>query len=285
MKWGYLGRDPSQKARFAALHETLLEQKLESDFQVIELADDFEGQLKSLIGTVEVLRVDPSVGEQFVKQLHHVTVKEMFVRTTTCLVAENEVWWSRPLMIEPLQDVLQGTGQINIAYEVLIVGIHAYSWIALETLSQMGFTKFAVIDRDDLAAARMLRDFQKKHFSLTFRTLRSRELMNIPENFSMVVNCSPQADEGLLQDLSYFNFLVEGGIVVDARLYVGESEFIESARQVGAVTRNGLDITVGEDDFWVKRFFGQPLSQTYAQKLKFHLEQVQSLVTKNVTTS
>ncbi|MEQ1879281.1 MAG: hypothetical protein ABL958_21780, partial [Bdellovibrionia bacterium] len=78
-----------------------------------------------------------------------------------------------------------------------------------------------------------------------------------PGMHSLVVNTTPLVENNeIVRELQFYNFMKEGGAVIDMIMVPPVTPLLEEAEQIGAKIVRGFEIAAEVDAVWVKKAFG-----------------------------
>lgn len=138
---------------------------------------------------------------------------------------------------------------------------------SVAVLNQIGFSKFRIINDDEINSDEIQREFQIYFFNLEIKFILTRDL-TIEENSGVVLvnTVSGEQNADLLESLSYLNFIHKGGLVVDFDCSSYDSQLTKESFRVGLNTLRGVELRGFSDYYLLSSQLGN-LSLTPAQYL------------------
>ncbi|MDZ4082042.1 MAG: hypothetical protein U1E10_03830 [Bdellovibrionales bacterium] len=122
----------------------------------------------------------------------------------------------------------------------LIVGVNDLTRSMAASLTRLGLKRVMLIDADDKASEKMATALSRRLIGIQFEALSRSRLTQIPSEASIAVNLTYAFDdsileESILEDVSYLNFLRDGGVWIDWTGATIERGFSEEIANAGAM--------------------------------------------------
>jgi hypothetical protein len=171
-------------------------------------------------------------------------------------------WWPLCALFESLYQLLNELGPaMDSRGNVLIAGSGAAARIAIAALFKAGFRDFLVTNWKEDEGQQFIKDIRAKFFGLDIKWVPVHEIVLLPGESSAIINCTPStADNSLLTELSYLNFLRRSGCLFDLSRGSKPSAIMQEALDAGIRTVSGLDIAARTDVLWASWGFQTEIS-------------------------
>ncbi len=149
---------------------------------------------------------------------------------------------SRAVSVMP-QAMLSAFAKEKVKYDIngagLIVGVGDLTRSIAAALARLGLKRIMLVDSDDSAAEKMATALGRRLIGTQFEPLSRSRLTQIPSEASIAVNLTYAFDdsileESILEDVSYLNFLRQGGVWIDWTAATVERGFADEIANAGA---------------------------------------------------
>lgn len=177
-------------------------------------------------------------------------------------------WWPRTIMGDVILECSYQAPNLDITESALITGKGAKARMVAGALVKLGYRQIYVTDSDAAGGPELIADLKRRFFNVDFIFVEADDITGLPGAFSILINSTGQgAEDSLLKELSYFNFLVPGGLVID--LVVGEAQnsFRQLATDVGAKVVSGESVAVRLDRRWIEVATDCDLGPDFVEKV------------------
>ncbi len=262
MKW--LDVSPHNHVRSQTLCQTLNQMGVANELITSESQD-----LVELIKTTDVkaIRVPLELGATALESLKFQSLLVRAGGAFDSLNFDGHQWWPECLLIEALLTLFKSSlSQVDRDMSVLMVGTDALARVATYALFQAGLKKFMITDSNPQKTKEFSKLMMPKLFGATLQIVPSNELVNLHGESGFVVNALDDSKENpILNDLLYFNFVRQDGVVWDFGLSKTKNIFLEEALSVGLHVTSGIEVASEVDALWVKKIFNQNLDQVAYQ--------------------
>ncbi len=201
------------------------------------------------------IRLGSPFGREAVPSLSRQTSESSILRSADCLVAENkQLWWPRSASLHGIKTLLNELGQaLDLSGSVLIVGNGALARATAVAMVQLGFKNFQVTGRSKSRVEDMLSQLRQTFFGVHYAYVAPESLVRLPGDSSILVNTTPiVADNELLPELSYLNFLRREGWVWDLALNREETALLKEAGDLNLNRVSGYQLAAFSDAEWVR---------------------------------
>jgi len=206
-----------------------------------------------------MLRVEPEESQTVLDHFPRLPTHVNWLATADSLVFESKEWWPRLYLYDSLRNlVVSHFRDLDISMEAYVVGANHMGRAAVAAMSGLGFSKISLVDEDE--------DKLKKEVAFLSRYLFGVRIEGVPTHLlternmpgSLTVNTMLLPDNGtVLTDLSYFNFMKTGGIVIDISECTSHNTLLEEAMQADLKTMSGLVVQAHRDVDILKKLFPQ----------------------------
>lgn len=222
----------------------------------------------------EQIRIAAPFGEQVLPLFHKHEASANQIGAVDCIVKRNDGWWPRSALFQAWVDLLNLHGEkLNLDSSVLVVGAGAAARVSVAAVLKLGFKKINISSKYDEEGQVLIREISKKYLGANFDFIGQDKLILLPGIHGMVINTTPYiAENDMLQELTYFNFLQKQGIVWDLTVFPLETPLTSEAQNIGIPVIHGYELAAAADVHWVKWVFGKELDrQDYTQALGNYL--------------
>jgi len=212
------------------------------EFDCVQVGlDDFEQTLEELKKTADVIKVGTAFAENILSILTNFTTEIQTIGACDILEKQNDMWWPRNYLNRAFYKTLSNDiDKVNLKYNAFIVGAGAACKSAFAALVRAGFTKVTITDKFSEKGMLTLAEIKKKFFGIDVEFVPMQAVTTLPGVHSLVVNTTPLVLENdLLDELYFFNFLHEGGIVIDLQLVPPHTPLLREAETWGARSLSG----------------------------------------------
>ena len=157
--------------------------------------------------------------------------------------------WPHCLEAHVLQNsIIQKAPRLDVTQRAYVTGGEQKIRIAVSVVAQLGYQSVYLILEKPNQAEEFLKSLQRDYFGIEFVVLTSQDLTLQKNNGSLLINSmNYSASEVLIEDLSYLNFLLAGGLVVDTNLLPVKNHLLDEAIQVGLPTLSCVDLKASWD--------------------------------------
>lgn len=166
-------------------------------------------------------------------------------------------WWPLCALYESFGQILIRIGQdLDQRGNVFIAGAGGAARTAIIAFFKAGFRNFLMTNFREEEAMEMMEDVRRKFFGLTIQWVPMDQIVLLPGETSVLVNCTPSIEENpLLVELSYLNFLKRPGFLFDMSRAKQSSILVSEAEDAGVNVINGMEIGARADVLWAKWAF------------------------------
>lgn len=120
-----------------------------------------------------------------------------------------------------------------------IIGVTDETRAMAASLSRLGYKRLLIVDSDDQKTEQMVQILRKRLFGIDIQAVPRSGLTQVPNESSMAVNLVTVAEESLLEDVSYLNFLKKGGVWIDWTCAISKLGYGDDITNAGAQVFSG----------------------------------------------
>jgi shikimate 5-dehydrogenase len=258
--------DFSEAQRMSALSETLSKAGIENEFSFVPASPTtLQVELKKAQKEFSQIRISGTLGQRALENYENVPIAAKLVGAIDAIVQESPgEWWPRNFLAEGLQRaIVSDVKTLNIGSTAFILGTGWEARSVVAALSRIGFRRFTISDHDEKGGDEFIRTLHRNHFDVEFQFIPRKMITQLPSVHSFGVNTLVKGrDEGVLEELVYFNYLEMGGVWLDLPLVPMNAALAEEADAAGAIVEPGIKVAVATDTLWAEACF-------QSSKLKF----------------
>lgn len=194
-----------------------LSQKLNFDVEFSKVAE-FSPEL---FKEARALLIEMSLSEQVLAQS---SVLSTQVRNTGVLdsyfLEKEGGWMPRLIYFDMLRDVLvEKARDLDIRCPSFVVGDGERARVVASVLASLGYSEIYMVSEEEECLLKAVREVSRSYFGIKIKPLLASELTMQALRASILVNTVDMTDnKALLNDLSYFNFMKQGGWVLDLNI-------------------------------------------------------------------
>lgn len=177
------------------------------------------------------------------------------------MVQTRNGWWPLCSLHECFsQLIIQFGAGMDAHSGVFIVGAGGAARIAVAAFFKGGFNHFLLTNHKVEAGHATIEDIKRKFFGLKIDWVPKERIVLLPGENSVLVNSTPTtADNVLITELSYLNFLKRPGFLFDLNRTAKNSQLVQEAIETQVTVVGGVDIASRCDVIWAKWAFGVDL--------------------------
>lgn len=180
------------------------------------------GTLKETIETVlksdaEVCHVHENLGVEILGVMPSITRAAISTGATDFLVKDKGYFWPRKFLEGSATRIITSKVEsLDLGGSALVVGCGALTRLMVGCLTALGFRKIHITDQDNDLGESVVAELEKAFFGVEFKYIPVVTITTLPGTYSLVINTTPLVEENLvLDELYFFNFLKETGLIVD----------------------------------------------------------------------
>jgi shikimate 5-dehydrogenase len=199
--------------------------------------ETFPAKLKEILKSEsQVCVVAQSFSVEVLKHLPQLTAEAIQMGATDVIIKDKGGWWPRPCLDEAFtRAIFQRMGQINFDSHALVAGANGYSKMIIGALAKIGFLNINLIEQSEEIGNNILEEMKKKYFQINFNFIGLEKVTKLPGVHSVLMNTIPLTlEDEILDELYFFNFLDQKGVVMDLNLPPSDTPLVLEAKQWGA---------------------------------------------------
>lgn len=206
-----------------------------------------------------MLRVEPEESQVVLDHFPRLPTHVNWLATADSLVFESKEWWPRLYLYDSLRTVVVSHfRELDIGLEGYVVGANRMGRAAVAALAGLGFSKISLVDEDEDKIKAEAAYLSRYLFGVRIEGVPSYMLTEREAPGSMTVNTKVLPDNStVLTDLSYFNFMKTGGVVIDISECTSQNTLLQEAERADLKTMSGLVVQSHRDVDILKKLFPQ----------------------------
>jgi len=180
-----------------------------------------------------------------------------WLETADSLILENGQWWPRLYSYETLRNlVITRFRDLDISLDAYVIGANHMGRVAAAVTALLGFSRIHLVDEDMNKLAKEAEVLRRYLFGVKIETIPAQALTVQERPGSLMLNTLKlQDDSAVLGDLSYFNFMKTGGVVVDFSECTMHNRLLEEAQRADLKTLSGLEVQAHLDASILMKLF------------------------------
>ncbi len=96
-----------------------------------------------------------------------------------------------------------------------ILGAVEETKVIAASLSRLGFKRLMIVDTEDRKTEQLCQYLRRRLFGIEIEAVARRTLTQVPSEAAIAISLVDTNDTGMLEDISYLNFLRKGGVWID----------------------------------------------------------------------
>jgi hypothetical protein len=195
------------------------------------------------------LRLPVEKSDEVLRQFPRLPADVSWLATTDILYFEKNQCWPRLQTFDTIKGVLvHRFNDVDTSLCAYIVGATHKGRAAAAALASMGFTHLRFIDNRPELMNEELQLLRRYLFGVEISSVDAESLTLETIPGSLMLNTLPMQDHGtVLKDLSYFNFMKRGGVVVDTADCNQRNAFLDEAESAGLRILSGIEYQAQSD--------------------------------------
>lgn len=155
------------------------------------------------------------------------------LRCYDTLVRQGSYLIPRLLFFEALNaTIIQRAHDLDIRKVAYVVASDYRGLVCAAVCAQLGFQKIVLVDDDLQRSSQVIKILTRAFFGLSLKTIQTDAVTTQREPGSLMINSVDLNQNSLLlSDLSYFNFVAQGGVVVDISSEVETSPLLKDVEE------------------------------------------------------
>ncbi|MBX3022106.1 MAG: hypothetical protein KF799_10570 [Bdellovibrionales bacterium] len=258
----------NEDARWNLLSERMKKQGIANEYVPWTGATDTFHDIATL-KEFDHVRLSSRIGPRVLQSLKVQSTWTTMLGVIDGMVKNEHGWWPLCALYESFGQTLIRIGQqLDQRGNVFVAGAGGAARTAIIAFFKAGFRNFLLTNFVDSEADEMINDIRSKFFGLNIQWVPMDQIVLLPGETSVLVNCTPSVEENpLLIELSYLNFLKRPGFLVDISRSKKPSILVTEADDAGVNLITGVEIGARADVLWAKWAFQAEISpEEYMQE-------------------
>ncbi len=193
--------------------------------------------------------------QKLIGQMTTLPTETRLLACADCLFYEDGAWWPRLNLKEAMRElIIKKARNLDINESAFIIGEGPLLRLLASLVINFGFSKVFLVGLS-MVDLQEQRDRLKKTFvGIDWRPLEASQLTMQTVGAAILINSMPlEANPALLNDLAYFNFMKNQGLVVDLNVFPLESALIEEAHRANLRVLSGFQVRAQQDYGFIHR--------------------------------
>ncbi len=249
-----------EEERYQLLSDYLKKQGVENEYVSWAGATDKFEDLTTLDGFYHV-RLSSQIGAQAFAAMKVQSTWATLLGVVDGMIRTRYGWWPLCSLYECFgQLIIKVEHDMDSQYGVFVVGAGGAARITVAAFFKGGFKNFLLTNHKEAAAETTLKEIQQKFFGLHVQFVPQEKIVLLPGENVVLVNCTPAtADNTLITELSYLNFLRRPGFLFDLNRSAKNSQLVQEALDTQVKVTTGVEIAARCDVIWAKWAFNVDL--------------------------
>jgi shikimate 5-dehydrogenase len=261
----------AERERFTALSTLLKESGVQNQVSFIECGEEeFGAVLTQAMRDYDQVRIGGHHKQNAYQCSTHLPASVQTLKVVDAFVkGKDGEWWPRCFLGDAIMEsISEDMTKLDFTGAILVIGAGADARAAVSAFVRVGFNRFNITDESDDLADAAVADLRRSFFNVQFNHVPRHMITQLPSIHSVAINTvSLAANDGIMTELSYFNFLKPGGVWLDLPLEPGAGSLDTEARNVGAMVEPASFVYARSDRAWCELCFGVVPSATRYREL------------------
>jgi shikimate dehydrogenase len=237
-----------EQLSLSGLHMNLYFKNRNWHAECVGLKDRSLADLKTWLPYVQegalMLRVAPEESLVVLEHFPQLPTAVRWLETADSLVLENGQWWPRLYTYETLRNfIIARFRDLDISLNSYVIGANHMGRVAAAVMGHLGFSHISLVDEDSEKLHQEVELLRRYLFGVKIEAVPAHTLTVQEEPGSLMLNTLVlQDDSTVLGDLSYFNFMKTGGVVVDISECTTHNRLLEEAERADLKILSGLEV-------------------------------------------
>ncbi len=209
---------------------------------------------KKLTGSRAAL-LDLVESEKLIGQMTTLPTETRLLSCADCLFYEDGAWWPRLNLKDAMRElIVKKAKTLDINESAFVIGEGPMLRLLASLVVSFGYSKIYLVGLS-IEDVHEQRDRLKKNFvGIDWRPLEASQLTMQTVGATILVNSMSLADnQNLMNDLAYFNFMKNQGLVVDLNVFPLESPLVEEATRANLRGLSGFQVRAQQDYAFMRR--------------------------------
>ena len=276
MKWGVIGHLVNRQ-RFELLNEYIGNAGHPSQLVVMNPSlEEFPAMVKKSMLEFDQLRIESPFRGLVSTVIDKASSQTMHLQCADALLQDRSTWWPRNVLYDSILRICADKFRsLDISSVILIVGAGDSAQVATAALIKLGFSHIRLTARNTEKGEALVAKMKKVFLKTQIEFVAPDMLTLLPGDNQILFNTTPCVTENeLLEELYYFNYLKNEGIVVDIGLVPIKPRLLVEAFAVQANVIEGCELAARMDVIWCKMCLGIDLPyESYLVALRAKLSE------------
>jgi shikimate 5-dehydrogenase len=190
------------------------------------------------------LRFQPEGSDTVVKQFPQLPTNVRWLETADTLLLEDGAWWPRLLSYDAFRKLLISRfPALNVGLHCYVIGATQIGRVGVASMASLGFSHLSVVDEDELKLHREVAFLKRYLLGIQIESVPASTLTVQTKAGALMLNTLHLPEENpVLKDLSYFNFMNQGGVVVDISECCHDNALLQEAQRADLSVLTGLEV-------------------------------------------
>ena len=279
LKFFNLSPAPLDQYFLEFLVELLKNHQINAEVEKLPSGGNWQELQKKLTGSRAAL-LDLVDSQKLIGQMTTLPTETRLLSCADCLFYEDGAWWPRLNLKEAMRElIVKKARNLDINESAFIIGEGPMLRLLASLVVSFGFSKVFLVGLS-LADVHEQRDRLKKNFvGIDWRPIEASQLTMQTVGATILVNSiSLASNQGLMNDLAYFNFMKNQGLVVDLDVFPLESLLLEEAGRANLRTLSGFQVRAQQDFGFINRLglAGLISFEDFSEKWLRYLQQLET---------
>jgi len=226
------------------------------------------------------LRFQIESSAEIVQHFPRLPTDVSWLEASDTLLYEDGEWWPRIFLLEALRKIIiHRFHDLNVGLHGYVIGGTRAGRIAAAALASLGFAHIHIVDENEKALASEVALLKRYLLGIQISGVPASALTMQTHAGSLMLNTIKMQEQSpLLKDLSYFNFMNQGGVVVDISACEEQNLLLQEAQRADLNVLTGLEVQAQLDvDFLSKLAPGQYITfEDYYESFVDNLAQLKN---------
>lgn len=242
-------------------HMNLYFQNRHWDAECVVLKDRSLTDLRTWLPYIQenalLLRLDPLESKTVIEAFPQLPTDVRWLEVADTLLLEHNQWWPRLYLYEVLRKfIIHRFRDLDISMHSYVIGANPLGRVAVAALSALGFSHINLVDEDEIKLQREVAVLKRYVLGVQIHAVPAQTLTVQEHPGSLMLNTMILREGGaVLGDLSYFNFMQTGGVVVDISESTTYNQLLEEAERADLKILNGLEVQAQRDVHLIQQIF------------------------------
>lgn len=195
-------------------------------------------------GGATALRFQIESSADIVRHFPRLPTDVRWLEASDTLLFQDGEWWPRLFLLETLRKIIIHRFRgLNVGLHGYVIGGTRAGRVAAAALAGLGFTHIHIVDEDAQLLTREVAFLKRYLLGISIEGVHASALTVQTQAGSLMLNTVQMAEQSsMLNDLSYFNFMSKGGVVVDISGCSRQTLFLQEAERADLNIISGLEV-------------------------------------------